>query len=73
MTKRSTALKYTGFFKELPETLRGYFEKCEYQERKAALTVLTKMIAHTDIETAQSAFEITINMGLRDLDSIWTT
>ena len=31
------------------------------------------MIAHTDIETAQSAFEITINMGLRDLDSIWTT
>jgi hypothetical protein len=73
MAKRPTALKYTSFFQKLPQTLQGYFETCQYQEKKAALAVLTKMIAHSDITIAQDAFEMTINRGLTDLDSIWTT
>jgi hypothetical protein len=31
------------------------------------------MITHSDITTAQQAFEMTLKRGLTDLDSIWTT
>jgi len=73
MAKRPTALKYTGFFKELPQTLQDYFERCEYQQKKAALQVLSRMVSLTDIQTATYAFETTIKRGLTDLDSIWAT
>ncbi|GAW29830.1 mobile element protein [Carboxydocella sp. ULO1] len=73
MAKRPTALKYSGFFKELPQTIQDYFERCEYQQKKAALQVLSKMVALTDIHTATKAFETTIKHGLTDLDSIWAT
>jgi len=71
MAKRPTALKYTGFFKELPETIKSYFNKCEYQEKKAALLVLSKMVKHSSIEMAKEAFEIALTRGVSDLDSIW--
>jgi len=73
MSKRPTALKYTSFFQKLPQALQNYFESCQYQEKKAALKLLTRMIAHSDITTAQQAFEMTIKRGLTDIDSIWTT
>lgn len=73
MSRRPTALKYTGFFKELPTTLQEYFEICDYEEKKAALKALTKMVIHTNIETASTAFDTTIRKGITDIDSIWAT
>jgi transposase len=73
MAKRPTALKYSGFYKELPESLNQYFERCEYTEKKAALAALVKMIEDTDIKTAIKAFEISMAQGIIDLDSIWVT
>jgi len=71
MAKRPNALKYTGFFKELPTTLQDYFNKCNYEEKKAALKALARMVGNSDIGLATKAFEYTIAKGLYDADSIW--
>lgn len=71
MAKRPTALKYTGFFKELPSTLRDYFEKCDYEGKKASLKMLSKMVKISGIEISARAFEETLKKGLMDVDSIW--
>jgi transposase len=73
MAKRPKALKYTGFFKELPQSLQDYFDKCEYQQKKVALNMLVKMVEKTDLQTATIAFELATEKGVNDADSIWTT
>jgi transposase len=73
IAQRPTALKYSGFIKELPKTIQEYFEQCEYEAKKMALKKLTQMINHTDIATATQAFESTIRKGVTDIDSIWAT
>lgn len=71
MSKRPNALKYTGFFKELPTTLQDYFLKCTYQEKKAALKALIRMVDKSGLDIATKAFEETIIKGVSDADSIW--
>lgn len=73
MSKRPTALRYSGFFNELPQGLQEYFTCCSYHEKKAALSLLARMVEETDIKTAQVAFELAIERRLRDTDSIWAT
>ena len=73
MAKRPTALKYTGFFKELPTTLQDYLSQCEYEQKKAALKLLAKMVKETDLSFAAGVFEETILKGVNDPDSIWAT
>lgn len=71
MAKRPTALKYTGFFKQLPSTLQDYFSKCDYEGKKAGLKILLKMLQRSGLETSARAFEETLKKGLSDVDSIW--
>ncbi len=73
MAKRPNSFMFTGFFKELPQTIQAYFEQLEYQEKKSALNVLNKMVTDTDIETSVAAFSLALEEGCRDADSIWTT
>lgn len=73
MSRRPTALRYTSFIKELPATIQQYFDQCGYEAKKAALKVLARMVNHTDLETANQAFEAAINKGTTDMDSIWAT
>lgn len=73
IAKRPTALVYTGFFKELPQTLQEYFEECDYQQKKAALNIFARITEQTDIDTASVAFELALEKGLKDPDSIWGT
>ena len=54
--KKPNSLIYTGFFKSLPQTMQGYFEQLQYQEKKIALNMLNKMINETDMDTAITAF-----------------
>ncbi len=44
MSRRPTALKYTGFFKELPTTIQDYFDKCDYIEKKRSLKILLSIL-----------------------------
>jgi transposase len=73
MARRPTALRYSSFIKELPATIQQYFDQCEYEAKKAALKVLSRMVNHTDVETASQAFETAISKGTTDIDSIWAT
>ena len=72
MAKRPNSLTFTGFFKELPQTIKTYFEQLEYQEKKVVLTILNRMVKDTDIETAITAFSLALEEGCRDADSIWS-
>jgi transposase len=71
MSKRPTALKYTGLFQQLPEILKEYLDNCDYENKKQALKLFTKMTLHTDFDTAVASFEEGIKLGTRDTDSIW--
>lgn len=71
MSRRPTALKYTGFFRELPQTLQDYLTVCDYEQKKGALRLLVKMLEQSELDTAVEAFRFCIEKGIRDLDSIW--
>lgn len=73
MAKRPTALKYTGLFNQLPLLLKEYFEECDYELKKKALKLLTRMTVHSNIDNAIRAFEEALKSGASDTDSIWIT
>jgi hypothetical protein len=43
MSRRPTALKYTGLYNQLPQILKEYLDKSDYEGKKQALKLLTKM------------------------------
>lgn len=71
MGNRPNAIKYTGFFQQLPLTLQEYLSGCDYEQKKDALRMLKKMVADSELETAVKAFNFCIEKGIWDLDSIW--
>lgn len=73
MSKRPTALKYTGLFSQLPGILQEYLNQCDYEHKKHSLKLLSKMTMTTGFDTAIEAFEEGIKLGASDLDSIWAT
>jgi hypothetical protein len=73
MSKRPTALKYTGLFNQLPTPLKEYMNQCDYVTKKQALKLFAKMTVNTNIDSAISAFEEGIKSGTSDVDSIWAT
>lgn len=70
MSRRPTALKYTGFFKALPTTIQDYFACCDYNQQKEALKVLMEILNHSDMETAITTFQTSINRELKNSDSL---
>jgi len=72
MARRPRAVKYTGFFMELPLELQDYLKQCDLAAQKAALQVLSKMVKTSDMATATAAFVDTLKRGLKDPDSIWS-
>lgn len=72
MAKKPNSLMFTGFFKELPQTVQGYFEQLEYQEKKIALNILHRMVTDSDLDTSLTAFTLALEEGLKDADSIWS-
>lgn len=71
MSRRPTALKYTGFFRDLPQTLQDYLTVCDYEQKKNALKLLAKMLERSGLDTAIEAFGFCVERGIMDLDSIW--
>ena len=70
MSRRPTALKYTGFFKALPTTIQDYFDCCDYTQKKEALKVLMEILNCSDMETAISTFRTSMDRDLKDSDSL---
>lgn len=73
ISKRPTALKYTGLFNQLPPILKEFLEQCDYEGKKQALKLFTKMTVHSNMDTAIEAFERGLQYGVYDADSVWAT
>ncbi|WP_027630042.1 IS21 family transposase [Ruminiclostridium cellobioparum] len=71
MSKRPTALKYSGLFNQLPGIMKEYLDQCDYERKKQSLKLLSRMTMTTGFDTAIEAFEEGIKLGARDPDSIW--
>jgi len=73
LSKRPTALKYSGLLKELPSSLQSYLDSCDYDKKKEVLKIFSKMSSDTGMDNAIVAFETTLSYGRADADSIWST
>ena len=70
LAKRPTAIKYTEFFHQLPDPWQDYLNRCNYDQKKASLQALIKMITETTMEIATTALEECLDKELYDADSI---
>ncbi len=70
MSKRPTALKYTGFYQGLPEIWQNYLSDLPSDKKKEALLTLNTILQKHNIATAADALEIALNGGVKDADSI---
>ena len=68
--KRPKALKYTGFYNELPAEWKELFEKCGEEESKKLLETLYFMIVHDGIEMALKALLEAKEKGRADRETI---
>lgn len=70
LSKRPNALKYTDFYREMPEPWQEYFAQCDYQGKKAGLQALIKIITETDMDTATNALQECLKSEVVNSDSI---
>jgi transposase len=70
MAKRPNALKYTGFYQELPEIWQSYLSDLPSEKKREALLTLNTMLQKHDIAAAANALEIALDSGVKDSDSI---
>lgn len=76
LAKRPTAIKYTGFFNELPDIWKNYINQQEKEEKKRTIKALMKMIDkdnENQFETATIAIKEAIKNKVTDIDSIIAT
>jgi len=71
LSKRPTALKYTGLYNELPVTLREYLDNSDYETKKQFLKMFTKMTVLSGLDVAISALSEGLDRGVNDPDSVW--
>jgi len=70
LAKRPNALKYTGFYHELPNPWQEYLEDLSKEEKKKSLNLLVRMINETDMDTATICLLETMDSGKADAESI---
>jgi transposase len=70
LAKRPNALKYTGFYHDLPDPWQDYLADLDYAEKKKNLHLLVRMITETDMDTATICLLETMDCGKADADSI---
>jgi len=72
IAQRPKALKYTGFFNQLPLTLQDYFTECDHKAKKSTLKMLARMISKSGMDVSITVLEEILHRGITDPDSIWT-
>jgi hypothetical protein len=71
LSKRPTALKYTGLYSELPVALKDYLDKSSYDSKKQLLKLFSKITLVSGMDAAITAFTTGLELGVNDSDSIW--
>ena len=70
ISKRPTALKYTGIYDLFPQAAKDYFDTLDYENLKATLKTLNTLTEETNFEAAVDALLDAISHGASDTDSI---
>ncbi|NMB93802.1 MAG: IS21 family transposase [Flexilinea flocculi] len=73
MSKRPTAIKYTGFYEQLPDIWKNYLDELGTNQKREILLKLQIMLQEHDMKTATDALEMALSNGVRDAESILTT
>lgn len=70
ISRRPNALKYTGFYDDLPNNWQNYLDELPKEEKRDALLTLKKIIENGAMEDASLSLDQALNNGVKDLDSI---
>lgn len=70
MSKRPNALKYTGFYHELPDVWRTYLNDADPKTKREALLALNVILQKHDIATAADALNVALANQVKDAASI---
>lgn len=70
LSRHPMALKYTGIFNLLPDSVKDWMGGLKRSECGQVLKVLSKLTDESDFETAVQAFDRSVRMGIKDLDSV---
>ncbi len=70
LAKRPNALKYSGFYRELPDPWQNYLDACDYEDKKSSLRVLLKILEESDMDTATRSLEECDKKGAPSSDGI---
>lgn len=73
MSKRPTAIKYTGFYEDLPDNWKKYLSDLPVEKKREALMTLHTMLLKHDIGVASDVLNMTLSSGVQDADSILTS
>ena len=71
IAQKPKALKYTGFFDQLPLTLQDYLTECDHKAKKSTLKMLAGMVSKRGMEVSITVLEEILHQGITDPDSIW--
>lgn len=70
ISKRPAAMKYTGFYQQLPDNWQKYLRDQDAEGKRKGLASLYTMLKKHDMRTAEDALKFAISNGVRDADSV---
>ena len=70
ISKRPAAMKYTGFYQQLPDNWQKYLGDQDAEGKRKGLASLYTMLKKHDMRTAEDALKFAISNGVRDADSV---
>jgi len=72
IARKPNALRYTEFFKTLPDIWQDYFNKGDTDKNRKMLAVLSPLIMNGNLNYATTAIELALTNGADDADSFLT-
>jgi transposase len=70
LSKKPAALKYTGIYNLLPDTVQNWLDAMPTSKKSSGLKLLADMSNDTDFSMAVSTLERALSCGVTDLESI---
>lgn len=70
LSKRPTALKYTGIYQMLPEVVKDYLERCGRNEKGKLLSAIASLTARSGFEKAVESVSRALQYKATDVDSL---
>lgn len=70
LSKYPGALKYTGIYNMLPQTIRDYLERCNKSDKGKVLQVIASLTSKNGFELAVETVEMALRYDAIDIDSL---